>query len=66
LRLTEGAKAMLKFLRFMRNQQGATAIEYALVAGLISIAVVGSFNLVAGRTIGMWNFVSDTFSNATS
>jgi pilus assembly protein Flp/PilA len=26
--------------KFIRNEQGATAIEYALIAGFISIAVV--------------------------
>lgn len=32
------------FLRFLRDESGATAVEYGLIAGLISVA------LVAGAT----------------
>ncbi len=31
---------MLLICRFLKDPQGATAIEYCLIAGLISIAVV--------------------------
>lgn len=34
------------FLKFLRDQSGATAMEYAIIAGLISIAVVGGATLV--------------------
>mgnify|MGYP003583187047 CR=1 FL=1 len=27
--------------RFLRDEEGATAIEYGIIAGLISIAIVG-------------------------
>jgi pilus assembly protein Flp/PilA len=51
---------MQLFHRLLRNDAGATAIEYALVASLISIAIVagatsigtslsGTFNTVAGK-----------------
>ncbi|KAA0178883.1 Flp family type IVb pilin [Cupriavidus gilardii] len=29
------------FLRFIRDERGATAIEYGLIAGLIALAVAG-------------------------
>ncbi|MBB1632547.1 Flp family type IVb pilin [Cupriavidus sp. UME77] len=28
--------------RFLRDEQGATAIEYGLIAGLISLAIIGT------------------------
>jgi pilus assembly protein Flp/PilA len=31
---------MSEFLRFVRDEQGATAIEYALIAAGISVAIV--------------------------
>lgn len=34
--------------KYLRNESGATAIEYALIAGMISIAVV-----ISGPTIGV-------------
>ena len=33
-------------LRFARNQSGATAIEYGLIAGLISVVIIGAITLV--------------------
>jgi pilus assembly protein Flp/PilA len=33
--------------RFLRDEEGATAIEYGIIAGLISIAIVG---VLAGPT----------------
>ena len=38
------------FGRFVRDEQGATAMEYALLAGLIGIALVASF-AVLGNTV---------------
>jgi pilus assembly protein Flp/PilA len=38
---------MKKFTtRFLRDNQGVTAIEYALIAGLIAVVLVGSLNNV--------------------
>ncbi len=34
---------MRNFPRFLRDRRGATAIEYALIASLISIAAVAAF-----------------------
>jgi pilus assembly protein Flp/PilA len=31
---------MSKFLRFVRDEQGATAIEYGLIAAGISVAII--------------------------
>ena len=33
---------MTKFLKLLRNQQGATAIEYGLIAALIAVAAIGA------------------------
>jgi pilus assembly protein Flp/PilA len=32
---------MLKLISFVRNDEGATAIEYGLIASLIAVAIVG-------------------------
>jgi pilus assembly protein Flp/PilA len=38
------------FARFLRDQAGATAIEYALIASSISIVIVGAANAL-GATV---------------
>jgi pilus assembly protein Flp/PilA len=43
--------------QFLQNQEGATAIEYAVMASLIAVAVIASVGLVASRT-------RDTFNTA--
>ena len=32
---------MRNLIRFMKNEEGATAIEYGLIASLIAVAIVG-------------------------
>ena len=41
---------------FLRNENGATAIEYALIAALLSIAIVGGASAVGVS-------VNNTFTN---
>ena len=54
MRFTIGLPKALSHLA--RDERGATAIEYALIAGLISIAAI-----TAMSTMG--NTLNDTFSN---
>jgi pilus assembly protein Flp/PilA len=35
--------------RCIRSENGATAIEYGLIAGLISIVIIGAVTLVGGN-----------------
>ena len=37
----------MKFVAFLKNEFGATAIEYALIAGGISIVIVAAVNGIA-------------------
>jgi len=34
------------FVRFLKNESGATAIEYGLIAGLISVVIITTVTLV--------------------
>lgn len=34
--------------RFLKNESGATAIEYGLIAALISVAIIGGASAVGG------------------
>lgn len=33
---------MQNFVRFMKDESGATAIEYGLIAALIAVAIIGA------------------------
>ena len=37
---------MAKFLKLIRNEKGATAIEYGLIAALISVVCIGALTTV--------------------
>jgi pilus assembly protein Flp/PilA len=39
------------FRKLVRDESGATAIEYGLIAALISVAAIGAFTLV-GTNLG--------------
>ncbi|MES2983927.1 MAG: Flp family type IVb pilin [Pseudomonadota bacterium] len=50
---------MTKFTKsFMQNESGATAIEYGLIAALISIAAVVAISLVGTRLSRTFNRVA--------
>lgn len=42
------------------EQQGAVAIEYGLIAGLIVIAMMGGLAALGGGTGGMWSDLGNT------
>ena len=35
---------MAKFLKLIKNEKGATAIEYGLIAALIAVAAIGAMS----------------------
>jgi pilus assembly protein Flp/PilA len=50
---------MLKFLKLIKDEKGATAIEYGLIAALIAVAAVTAMGSL-GETIG------NTFNNVSN
>ncbi|HVV63658.1 MAG TPA: Flp family type IVb pilin [Pseudolabrys sp.] len=50
---------MSKFLQFIRNESGATAIEYGLIAAGISIAIIAVVN-------GLGTQLNTTFSSIST
>ncbi|MCB1417341.1 MAG: Flp family type IVb pilin [Brucellaceae bacterium] len=45
--------------RFMKDESGATAIEYGLIAALIAVAIIGAVGALGNK-------VSDTFNTVAS
>jgi pilus assembly protein Flp/PilA len=50
----------------LRDPQGATAIEYGLIAGLIAIGIMTAVQGVANETNTMWTRVGTTMAAATA
>jgi pilus assembly protein Flp/PilA len=50
---------MIRLMRILRCEKGANAIEYALVASLISIAALGAFQALGGAITTMYGNVSN-------
>jgi pilus assembly protein Flp/PilA len=50
---------MNKLLRFMKDEEGVTAIEYALIASLIALAIIGAVTLVGTNITNIFNTVSN-------
>lgn len=50
---------MLRFFRKLRKcESGATAIEYGLIAGLISVVIIGAVSLAGNDVKNVFNKVS--------
>ncbi len=50
----------------LRRQQGATAVEYGLIAGLIAVAIIGAL-LVIGPQLGeLFGKVQDAVTSANT
>ena len=49
---------MTKFMQFMRDESGATAIEYGLIAALIAVVIIGAVTAVGTSVQGTFNEVA--------
>lgn len=45
-------------LKFWKDEEGATAIEYALIAGLIAVAIIGALTLLGTNITNLFNGIS--------
>jgi pilus assembly protein Flp/PilA len=48
------------FLRFLKNESGATAIEYGLIAGLISVALITGATTVGSSLNSKFDSIGTT------
>ncbi len=55
-----------KFRRFLKNKSGATAIEYGLIAALVSVAAVVALQSLGSSLNSMFNTVSQELDAAVS
>lgn len=53
---------MKTMIRLFKNEEGATAIEYGLIAALISVAAIGAMTALGGQLSTLFNNVKTNLS----
>jgi pilus assembly protein Flp/PilA len=51
---------------FLKDESGATAIEYGLIAALIAVVLVGALQAVGGSLEGAFDKISDEVDTAVT
>ncbi len=52
------------FARFLKDESGATAIEYGLIAALISVAIIGGAQTIGSKLTATFKNVADQLTNS--
>ena len=50
--------------KFIKDESGATAIEYGLIAALIAVALIGGASAIGGSLDAKFNNVAQRINNA--
>jgi pilus assembly protein Flp/PilA len=50
------------FTRFMKDQSGATAIEYGLIAGLIAVVIITALQTLGTNVKNKFNAIANNLS----
>ncbi|WP_281686292.1 Flp family type IVb pilin [Pseudomonas citronellolis] len=45
---------------FARDKEGATAIEYAVIAGLISVAIIATLKLLGPKLVSVFEKITNS------
>ena len=55
-----------KLISFFKDESGATAIEYGLIAALVSVAAIGALQAMGGSLEQIFTNVSGTLDSAVT
>ena len=55
---------MTLFSRFLKDESGATAIEYGLIAAIVSLAIITGLQIVGPELGETFNTIGTTLENA--
>jgi len=56
---------MNKLLSMFKDESGATAIEYGLIAALVAVAIIAALSLLGGQLSNTFNTVAGNLGAAT-
>ena len=52
------------FTKLRKNEDGATAIEYGLIAGLICVVIITTITMVGSKLENVFNYIGSTLDTA--
>ncbi len=52
------------FARFVKDESGATAIEYGLIAALLSVAIIATLQIVREDLVSIYTRISAALKSA--
>ncbi len=52
------------FARFLKNESGATAIEYGLIAALIAAVIIGAVSAIGSNLNGTFTTIGSSVGSA--
>ena len=55
---------MMNLKRFLKDESGATAIEYGLIAALVSVAIIAALTTLGGNLTDTFTAISDELAGA--
>ncbi|WP_229828027.1 Flp family type IVb pilin [Pigmentiphaga litoralis] len=58
-------KVMQAVSRFLNNEEGATAIEYGLIAGLVALGIILALTALGGSLDGLFRRISTNITTIT-
>ena len=53
-----------QLVKFWKDEEGATAIEYALIAGLIAVVIIGALTLLGNSVDNIFRNISAELDKA--
>ena len=55
---------MKSFTRFLRDETGVTAIEYGLIAALISVVCIAAMTFAGQQLLAVYNMIGNAIAGA--
>lgn len=55
-----------KLTKFFKSNEGATAIEYALIASLIAVVAITGMKTIGNKVSGQLNNIADAIETSTN
>ncbi len=55
---------MARLLKFLRNEDAATAVEYAVMLALILLVAISSISALGAQSGGMWGGIDSDLAGA--
>ena len=57
---------MTKLINLIRDEEGATAIEYGLIAALIAAGIVAATTALGEQVVSTFEYITNEMAGATS